>query len=118
MQARSPKIFIVLAFMMAAAHIAPGQSLNAFNLDITSWPGVGAQFYAFDAQQQPLHDLTPADFMVTENGVTCPVTRVSCPAPGTNTGASVVLSMDISGSMGMQTDSLGHMTITLAQSAA
>lgn len=119
MRATSVLRWVISLLLFCAGSAARGQSaLNLFNVDISAWPTNNAQFYAFDAQHQPLSNLSPSDFTVTENGLPCRVIDVSCPPPGAVLAASVVLSMDISGSMGMYPSTGGNMSIALSRAAA
>ncbi len=76
-----------------------GQSLSVFDVDVSNFPTIKANFYAFDRDGNQITSLSPSDFEVKERGIIRNVTQVSCPAPKPPESLSSVLVIDISGSM-------------------
>ncbi|TAE23578.1 MAG: VWA domain-containing protein [Candidatus Kapaibacterium sp.] len=95
------------------------QSLTVYDINASAFPLMRAKFFALDANGNPITDLAAQDFMVRENGTQRVVTTASC-QPGLPTKSlSVVLTIDVSGSMGEGIANAGGVAnLTLAQTAA
>ena len=91
-------LFIFLLILLGRNN-ANSQSFSVFNCDASKFPTVTANFFAFDANGKQITNLSPSDFTVTENGQPRVVINVSCPEPKPVQPVSVVMSLDISGSM-------------------
>lgn len=89
-------IYLLIIFVNS---IANSQIFLVYDVNTTSFPTIKAKFYAFDINGNFIHDFTPSDFEVKENGVLRTVNSVTCPNPKTNEPVSVAMSIDISGSM-------------------
>ncbi len=90
-------LVLLFVFIFAANAFAQG-SLSVFDVDASNFPTMKAKFYAFDAngnQQSP----NPSDITITEDGVPRTVLSVTCPPPSPVKQISLVMSIDISGSM-------------------
>ncbi len=90
--------FVILCFF-AGCFQAGAQSLHVFDIDTTGFPILKAKFYAFDKEENKIKNLSPADFILTENGQVRVITRISCPATPPIEQVSISMSIDISGSM-------------------
>ncbi len=89
---------LILFFILLSCN-AYGQSLTVFDVDASAFPAIKAKFWAFDASGDQIANLSPSDFSVTENDQPRAVTFVSCPVPKPPQAISVVLTIDVSGSM-------------------
>ncbi|MCS6807272.1 MAG: choice-of-anchor D domain-containing protein [Bacteroidota bacterium] len=93
------------------------QSLTLFDVNASAFPVVRAKFFALDADGKPLTDISARDVVVREHGVPRTVTAVVCsPQQSTVRSLSVVLTIDVSGSMKEGTSGVSH--LSLAQAAA
>ncbi|MCB0710824.1 MAG: choice-of-anchor D domain-containing protein [Ignavibacteriae bacterium] len=99
MAARSTAFTLSLLLLLYGTDICAQSSLHVFNIDPSDYPIVSADFYAFGEDGERLRGLTPDDMIVTENLVQAPILSISCPDPVPSPDLSVVLSIDISGSM-------------------
>ncbi|MDQ1265619.1 MAG: hypothetical protein QG635_770 [Bacteroidota bacterium] len=91
------KIIYIMFFLFSSAIYC--QSLTVFDVATWSFPKLQAKFFAIDASGNQILNLSPADFLITENGQPRTITNVSCPAPAPPQALSSVLVMDASGSM-------------------
>lgn len=92
------------------------QSLTVYEVNASAFPLMRAKFFALDANGNPISDISSQDFSIRENGIQRLVTTATC-APGIPAKSlSVVLTIDVSGSMGE--GSGGTANLTLAQTAA
>ncbi len=92
------------------------QSLTIYDVNASAFPLVRAKFFAQDAEGKPILDLSSRDFAIRENGVLRIVTSATCPPQGIAKSLSVVLTLDVSGSM---SEGVGGVpNLTLAQTAA
>ncbi|MES2764472.1 MAG: choice-of-anchor D domain-containing protein [Bacteroidota bacterium] len=108
-------ILFVICYLVPHMLMAQG-SLTVYNLDASQFPILKADCFAFDAGGNLLKNLSAGDFAITENGITRIVQSVSCPPDEPPKALSVVLTIDISGSMGGGTSS--GTRIDVAKSAA
>ncbi len=123
--ARSSVIALLLIAVCVVGEIAVNpaslraQSLTVYDVNASAFPLMRAKFFALDASGNPITDLAAQDFMVRENGTQRVVTTASC-QPGLPTKSlSVVLTIDVSGSMGEGWSNVGAVpNLTLAQTAA
>jgi uncharacterized protein YegL len=90
---------LLFLFVVLLCYNAQSQSLVVFNIDPTTFPTIKAKFYAFDANDKPMTNLSPTNFEVTENWQSRNVTLVSCPPLKPPQALSSVLVIDISSSM-------------------
>ncbi len=88
------------------------QSFTVFNANATDFPFVKAKFYALGKDGRPITNLRESDFTVAENGVSRDIESVIFPIANDFVPISAVLTVDISGSMTMDS------RIFLAQEAA
>ena len=95
------------------------QSLTVYDVNASAFPLMRAKFFALDANGNPITDIAPSDFAIRENGIARVVTTATC-APGISVKSlSVVLTIDVSGSMGEGSGNTGYVpNLTLAQTAA
>jgi hypothetical protein len=95
------RLLALLLFLFSAASTmrCGAQSLSIAGIDTSGFPLVKARFYALDAGGAKITTLRSSDFTVSENGVSCPVVSVDCPADQTAQPISVVLTVDVSESM-------------------
>ena len=90
---------LIYILFLIFGYTAYSQSLSVFNVDITSYPFISANFYALDATGKPITNLSNFDFNIFENVTERTVTNVSCPEPNPPVELSSVLIMDASSSM-------------------
>lgn len=103
----------VLCGTLAEVH---AQSLTMYDINASAFPLIRAKFFALDADGKPIPDLTARDFAIRENGTPRTVTSATCPPQGIAKSLSVVLTIDVSGSM---SEGIGGISnLTLAQTAA
>lgn len=103
----------IVFLLIALSTIVNAQGLSLSDLDISSFPTIKAKFFALDAGNNQILNLSPSDFEVTENGIIRKVTFVSCPSPQPPAPLSSVLTIDVSGSM-----DYGNMDIAKAAAKA
>jgi WD40 repeat protein len=104
---------LLTVFFFLLYSIVNCQSLSLFDVDASNFPTIRAKFYAFDTQgiqQRP----NISDLSISENGIPCTITNVSCPAPKPQQALSSVLVIDVSGSMGSQTGTETNIDIAKA----
>ncbi len=86
-------LFCILSFPALAQH------LSLFNLDNQDYPSVKSDFYAFDKRGNQLIELTKDNVAIKENGAEQRVVKVINPQYKKPKPLSLVLTLDISGSM-------------------
>jgi outer membrane protein OmpA-like peptidoglycan-associated protein len=97
----------------------PAQSLTVYDVNASAFPLMRAKFFALDANGNPLSDIAAQDFLIRENGTPRLVTTANCGAGVPTKSLSVVLTIDVSGSMGESAAGSGNVSnLTLAQTAA
>jgi WD40 repeat protein len=84
------------------------QSLSIYPVTFDAYQTHRMSFYAFNAQNQLITNLSTTDFTVTEATTPLLVQSISCPINTTQQAISVVLTLDVSGSM--SSDSPSRMT--------
>ena len=101
-----PKIYssailnvIVFQLFISFSCIAFSQSFAVFNPDTSTFPIMRANFFAFDSRGDQLFNFTPGDFELSEDGIKRKVISVYCPPKLPPIELSVVLVIDVSGSM-------------------
>ncbi|HSY62061.1 MAG TPA: VWA domain-containing protein, partial [Cytophaga sp.] len=102
---------VVVFLCLSGSNAVFSQQLTLFNIDTTKYPRVKADFFAIDNLEKQIISLTAEDVFVSENSKAQEVIQVTNPAATKIKQISLVLTMDISGSM------LGP-NIELAKSAA
>lgn len=108
-----------IALLISTTILAPAlqaQSLTIYDVNASAFPLIRAKFFAMDANGKPLPDLSARDFAIRENGVLRSVTSASCPPQVIAKSLSVILTIDVSGSMSEGTGGVSN--LTLAQTAA
>lgn len=103
------KIIYILLFLIS--YNAYSQSFSVFDLDASNFPIIKANFFAIDNQGNQITNLFPADFSISENGLTRTVTNISCQNAQMAEPLSSVLTIDISSSM-------NGLNINIAKAAA
>ena len=93
------KIIYILIIVICSIGKTHSQQLTVFDTKADKLPYIHAKLFAKDNQGHLLHNLTPSDISVTENGIKRNVISVSCPPEGEYSKLSSVLSIDISQSM-------------------
>lgn len=107
---------LVLFLLCGALAEMSAQSLTMYDVNASAFPLIRAKFFALDADGKPFSDLSVRDFAIRENGATRTVTSATCPPQGIAKSLSVVLTIDVSGSMSEGTGGISN--LTLAQTAA
>jgi WD40 repeat protein/outer membrane protein OmpA-like peptidoglycan-associated protein len=108
-------VCLLLVFSIPLAEIS-AQSLTMYDVNASAFPLVRAKFFALDADGKPIPDLSVRDFAIRENGTPRSVTTATCPPQGVTKSLSVVLTIDVSGSMSEGANGISN--LTLAQTAA
>jgi WD40 repeat protein len=90
-------LFAILLLIVSTSSYA--QSLQLFNIDTTSFPNITGKFYAFDKDGNQITNISPTDFILTENGTPRNITNISCSQLTQPEILSSVLTIDVSGSM-------------------
>jgi len=90
-----------LLFSLLFSLIIPGltQQFSLFDINTAAYPNVKAKFYAFDNQGIQLIKLTRSDVVITENRNPQVIVKVTNPQYQLPKSLSVILTVDISGSM-------------------
>jgi uncharacterized protein YegL len=79
---------------------ARGQSLQISAVDASNFPTVRSKMYCLDERGLQMRSLSPEQFTLTENGLPRTVRAIACPPIlGVLPPLSVVLAIDVSGSM-------------------
>ncbi|MBS1538637.1 MAG: choice-of-anchor D domain-containing protein [Bacteroidetes bacterium] len=105
------KYLALLLFLLLPLELE-AQGFALYGIDTTSFPTIKARCSAYDSTGKIL-DITPADVILSEDGLVRPVTKLSCPSASAQVAVSAVLTIDVSGSM-----RFGYPNIELAKTAA
>ncbi|MDZ4745401.1 MAG: choice-of-anchor D domain-containing protein [bacterium] len=89
-------VVAVFSLLMPAVFVA--QTLTMFEMDSTAFPQMSAKFYAFDADGRQLQR-SVGELTLKENGTVRTISKVTCPPASNPRPVSLVLTMDVSGSM-------------------
>jgi WD40 repeat protein/outer membrane protein OmpA-like peptidoglycan-associated protein len=110
--------FAFLALWCIALDTAPvlAQSLTVFDVNASAFPLMRAKVFALDAAGNALADIAAQDFLIRENGISRVVTSANCQSAQAAKSLSVVLTIDVSGSMGEGSGNTAN--LILAQTAA
>lgn len=95
----SKKGYILLSVMLSLVIPGLSQHLSLFDIDSESYPSINAKFYAFDENGIQNTTLTRSDVVIEENRSPQKVIKVTNPEYPHPTSLSIVLTVDISGSM-------------------
>jgi WD40 repeat protein len=101
-------LFLLLLFPLKLG----AQGFALYGIDTTKFPIIKARCTAYDSTGKILN-ITPADVILSEDGLVRPVTLLTCPASSAQVAVSAVLTVDVSGSM-----RFGYPNIELAKTAA
>jgi WD40 repeat protein len=93
------------------------QSLSLFNVSTSRFPQVSGQFYAIAPNGNIVRGVALQNTILQENGINRRIISISCPTPPPPIPLSVVLSMDVSGSMIFSRDGRNR-NIDIMQGAA
>jgi WD40 repeat protein len=107
---------LISLFIFLACCSTYSQSLSVFDVDPSKFPNITAKFYALDAKNDQILNLSPSDFNISEMSVLRNIISVSCPNPKPTVPLSVAMSIDNSGSMGY-TD-YGELPVKLGKTTA
>ncbi len=95
-----PLIVLYLGIILGLSiNSIQAQTFCPISINVNAFQDHSCDFYAFDAQNRLVRDLTANDVLVTNGSTALQVTSVSCPATPTPQKLSVVLCLDVSGSM-------------------
>jgi WD40 repeat protein len=113
---RQGAYFLAFAiFCMVNLH---AQTSAIFNVGTAQFPRVvSANFFALDSGGRSIQGLTPERVQLVEDGIQRRVLSLSCPPPTPPQALSVVLTIDVSGSMA-QTRKSGKTNMEVAKEAA
>ncbi|ROL62119.1 VWA domain-containing protein, partial [Bacteroidetes/Chlorobi group bacterium ChocPot_Mid] len=90
---------LILLILCIFSQTVFSQSLSLFNIDVSNFPKLRGNFYAFSKDGKQIIDLSITDFNLTENDIVRKITFISCPTPKPARPISAVLTLDVSGSM-------------------
>ena len=96
-------LYLVLLCTWGALPIF-AQSLSLFNVNPSRFPQVSGQFYAIDSVGRLVRGVGVQNTTLQENGAERRIISISCPTPPPPQPLSVVLSLDVSGSMSFARD--------------
>ncbi len=100
----SRRILGLLAIFMCSTNLWT-QSLAPISYTVNAFQDHSCDFYAFDAQNRLIRNFQTSDFVVNNGSTSMQVTSVSCPPSATAQKLSVVLCLDVSGSMSQDSPS-------------
>ncbi|MCS6809211.1 MAG: OmpA family protein [Bacteroidota bacterium] len=103
---------IVSVALLIALHHCPAQTFTVFEPNADNFPSITAQFYALGSDGRPLHAIRKEHFTVWERGEEQRIDSIILPPDNTLIPISAVLTLDVSGSMSMES------RLTFAQEAA
>lgn len=92
-------LVLVIVLLSTVSFRTFAQNLSLFDIDTSAYPNVKAKFYALDENYKQIITLTKSDVTIKENTILQTVVRVTNPAAAKALSLSVVLTVDISGSM-------------------
>lgn len=92
-------LLIALAFLLCSAASLRAQSLTLFNVDISGFPQVSAEYILRDRSGAIVTDADPANFTLTENGLPVTLFQTECPPFPPPAPITALLVCDRSGSM-------------------
>lgn len=90
---------LILFIFLYALNVC-SQSLTLFDIDTTNFPNMHAKFYSIDENGDQIINLSSEDFKLSENSKESIITNITCPEKLASKSLSVVLSIDMSHSMG------------------
>ena len=96
---RSVILFSIILVGLYGSNAVFAQQLTLFNIDTSKYPTVKADFFAIDNLEKQITTLTAENVFISENGSAQEVVKVVNPAASKVKQISLVLTMDISGSM-------------------
>jgi len=91
-------LFVTVVYWLGGDAVF-AQQLTLFNIDTTKYPTVKADFFAIDGLENQITTLTKEDVFIRENSTAEQVVKVVNPIPIKPKQISLVLTIDISGSM-------------------
>jgi len=93
-------LIALFSFVQLSAQL---QVFSISQVDATGFPTVKAGYVALDPGGNPYKNLTPADFVLKENGISMMNSlQISCVDTLVEPSASIILVVDQSGSMGSE----------------
>jgi outer membrane protein OmpA-like peptidoglycan-associated protein len=98
MRRNNLSLFLSVFFFFFLLIVVKAQTLTLFDLDTSAYPTIKAKFYAMEKGKQ-LITLTKEEVAIHENSLPQQVIRVTNPAVVKPSPLSVVLTVDVSGSM-------------------
>ncbi len=91
-----------LVLLLISVWLSPqlhAQSFAPIAYTVNSFQDHSCDFYAFDAQNRLIRNFQTGDFVINNGSTSFQATSVSCPSSSTPQKLSVVLCLDVSGSM-------------------
>ncbi|MBL7990661.1 MAG: choice-of-anchor D domain-containing protein [Candidatus Kapabacteria bacterium] len=110
-------VFVFLLLSSAFSYVLFAQSISLFSLNPSRFPQVSGQFYAIDSNGRLVRGVGLQNTTILENGTNRRIISISCPMPPPPQPLSVVLSLDVSGSMSFARDGVNR-NIDIMQGAA
>lgn len=110
----------ILAFFLFAQYSSLfAQTAALFNINPSDFPRrVSGNFFVLDSMGTGIRNFSPANVRIVEDGVERRVLSVSCPDMSPPRALSVVLTLDVSGSMSLQRDNSLLTNMDIAKRAA
>ncbi|MGE3800654.1 MAG: choice-of-anchor D domain-containing protein, partial [Candidatus Kapaibacterium sp.] len=109
---------VLLLAILFVPHRLPAQgTISIFNIDTKNFPLVEADIYVRDLNGAIQRNLDTSQFSATENGEPTPLLSITCPPPDTIDRLSLILTLDVSGSMDEDIGS-GRTKLDLVKEAA
>lgn len=88
----------ILSILLLFPLLITAQQFQVFDIDTSEYPKMKAKFYLTDSKDNPIVNHSRSDFEIKENGKLRDVLSISCP-PNTVSPMSIVIAVDVSGSM-------------------
>lgn len=93
-------IYAIIAIIFLALTTAKAEgSLVVFDVDTSQYPVVSAKFFAFDENGEFIENASEYRLDITEDIISREIADVSCPETQSPVPVSIVLTIDVSGSM-------------------
>ncbi|MCB0712552.1 MAG: choice-of-anchor D domain-containing protein [Ignavibacteriae bacterium] len=92
-------VVLLFATLFVPDRLPAQGTISIFNIDTKNFPTVEADIYVRDINGTIQRNLDTSQFSATENGEPTPLLSITCPPPNTIDRLSLILTLDVSGSM-------------------
>jgi len=89
-------ICIITFLFFHPLHLFPEASLYVLSTDISAFPTINAEFFAFDENGKIITNYNTTDFEVNDNGMLLDINDVACPASAPFDEVSLTIAFDLS----------------------